>query len=340
MNQDHEQGSIAIRTRAVECCPQCGASGQQIHQNLSDRLFGAPGVWGSKRCSNRQCGLVWLDPMPTIEDIHLAYANYYTHENDTTRRKRYAWQGYRSMLFGSDRFPASLGQKIAGVCFFVLPNRKPAVEYPFRQLNGLPVGRILEIGCGAGDMLQHMKLSGWQTVGIDFDGAAVMAAQAKGLEVHVGDLSMQAFPDMSFDAVMMNHVIEHLPMPLQTLLEINRILRPGGLLIGITPNAESWGHRHFSRDWLALHPPQHLQIFTQSALSNMANKAGFAQVRVTVSAMNAMEVLKGSVQLRSPEMKVNKLSTRLHLEAIWLWEWFLTLLGKRSGELLVFVATR
>lgn len=338
-------GKARMRQKNVTGCPVCGSAGNQIYSGLVDRLFSASGVWGSKQCTNNQCNLLWLDPAPITVDLHLAYENYYTHADSLQAGNerysaRFAWQGYRSLVFGSKRFPASIKQKLMGACFFLLPNRKPAVEYPIRQFHDMPAGKVLEIGCGAGQMLCEIKEMGWQVIGIDFDPAAVTAAQNKGLDVRVGDLQVQAFADASFDVVLMNHVIEHLPAPIDTLREIRRLLRPGGRLIGITPNAESWGHKHFKSDWRGLEPPRHLQIFTQRALWCTANRAGFEQIEVNASVMTAIQILKESMQLRSPRKRINSISARIYLEAIWLWEWVLTLMGKRAGEILLFVVEK
>jgi 2-polyprenyl-3-methyl-5-hydroxy-6-metoxy-1,4-benzoquinol methylase len=341
-------GSISkptIRIKQVAACPLCNNPGRQLYTGLVDRLFSAPGVWGNQQCLNADCGLVWLNPAPITDDLHLAYASYYTHAGDaatidSSSKVKSAWQGYRALVFGEDRFPASFKQKLQGAFFFLLPNRRPAVEYPIRQLEGLPAGKVLEIGCGAGDMLHSMKEQGWQAIGIDFDSSAVAAAKSKGLDVRLGDLSAQSFLDASFDVVLMNHVIEHLPYPIETLREIKRILTLGGRLIGITPNVESWGHKRFSQHWRGLEPPRHLLIFTQSALSNVLEREGFGQVEVKVSVMSAIQILKESLQLRSPSQNMSSITTRLHLEVIWMWEWVLILMGKKAGEILVFVAEK
>src|SRR5690349_10815690 len=69
----------SIRARPCPTCSVCGSRGESIYRDLNDVLFGAPGSWSISRCTNEQCGLLWLDPQPDPEDIGLAYANYYTH---------------------------------------------------------------------------------------------------------------------------------------------------------------------------------------------------------------------------------------------------------------------
>lgn len=59
-------------------CYLCRNAGVPLYDNLRDRLFGVPGSWNIRQCSNRQCELAWLDPMPTRKDISKTYQNYYT----------------------------------------------------------------------------------------------------------------------------------------------------------------------------------------------------------------------------------------------------------------------
>src|SRR5438270_267680 len=68
-----------IRTRPFPNCLLCGREGRWAYRDQSDRLFGAPGHWNFRQCANRDCGLIWLDPMPVTDDLAKAYAHYYTH---------------------------------------------------------------------------------------------------------------------------------------------------------------------------------------------------------------------------------------------------------------------
>jgi hypothetical protein len=69
-------------------CYLCGGVGRLVHAHLEDRLFGAPGAWNLKECSDKECGLVWLDPMPLLEDLPKAYTHYYTHGEKELRSGR------------------------------------------------------------------------------------------------------------------------------------------------------------------------------------------------------------------------------------------------------------
>ncbi|MDP1786512.1 hypothetical protein [Nitrosomonas sp.] len=76
-----------INTETSSACYMCGKQGKIVYRNLADRLFGAPGEWTSKKCTDADCGIVWLDPRPTIDEIGKAYQNYYTHDQTNQRNK-------------------------------------------------------------------------------------------------------------------------------------------------------------------------------------------------------------------------------------------------------------
>jgi len=111
--------------------------------------------------------------------------------------------------------------------------------------------------------------------GIEPDWEAVTVAHDKfGLEVVQGSLEEARFPDGHFDAITMNHVIEHVPNPIQVLEECRRVLKPGGKLVVVTPNIKSLGQRVFDDAWLHWDPPRHQHLFSPHALRACSNLAG------------------------------------------------------------------
>ncbi len=125
-----------------------------------------------------------------------------------------------------------------------------------------------------------MQELGWKVEGIDFDSAAVQSAVELGLSARCGSLEQQHYPDRSFDAVTLSHVIEHVPNPIETLIECARILKPGGMLIVLTPNAASLSHRIFKSHWRGLEPPRHLHIFTLDSMGRALESSGLKCVAV------------------------------------------------------------
>jgi SAM-dependent methyltransferase len=126
-----------------------------------------------------------------------------------------------------------------------------------------------------------MQACGWEVEGVDFDPKAVEQARDKhGLTMYAGELREVAYAQDAFDAITLNHVIEHLPEPIEVLTECRRILRPGGHLVVITPNVNSWGRRRFTSHWRGLEPPRHLFLFSPHTLAAVATKVGFDDFQV------------------------------------------------------------
>jgi 2-polyprenyl-3-methyl-5-hydroxy-6-metoxy-1,4-benzoquinol methylase len=167
-------------------------------------------------------------------------------------------------------------------------------------LDELKPGKLLDVGCGDGGFLHRMHTLGWAPTGLDFDGKAIENAKAlygKSMTVMHTDLLGAGFPEGEFDAVTMNHVIEHVPDPVGVLREARRVLKVGGRLVVTTPNIRSLGHRMFSESWRGLETPRHLQIFTRAAIRACAQKAGFKQVSASTTAANADTIIGASFSL-------------------------------------------
>jgi len=280
-----QESSGSIRSRSCPSCYLCGSRGEVLHENLEDRLFGAPGIWDLKRCPDRACGLLWLDPMPLEEDIGEAYKNYYTHHENvvtssTWLRRTYGAvkDGYVERKYGYFGNSNRSWKKLVGLLAYFDPVRRADFDLSVLCLRAKPNGHLLDVGCGSGAVLQSMQRLGWHVEGVDFDPKAVREAKSKGLIAHLGTLEEQDFPGDVLDAVTMRHVVEHVFDPLALLKECHRILKPGGQLVVLTPNGNSWGHSLYGSHWRGLEPPRHLHIFNSASLSTACVRAGFNSV--------------------------------------------------------------
>jgi 2-polyprenyl-3-methyl-5-hydroxy-6-metoxy-1,4-benzoquinol methylase len=338
-----------MRSRPCPVCCLCGTPGELLHGGLSDQLFGAPGLWTLKKCSNSQCRLAWLDPMPLEEDIGKAYANYHTHEDfsaprDSWLRRVYTFvkAGYLARQYGYERNLGSKWQAALGSLLYLVPSRRAAVDAQVFYLPAKKQGRLLDVGCGNGQTLSSMAGLGWQAEGIDTDAAAIQVANAKGLTARQGTLQSQQLTGGAFDAVIMNHVIEHVHDPLALMKECHRILKPGGRLVVITPNILSWGHRIYQHNWRGLEPPRHLQIFARSSLAALSIRAGFSSSECRTATRGAGSILLASESLKRKEAAgpgPGRLS-RLWAEVMGLAEWARAYLDHDAGEELILVSIK
>lgn len=295
-----------ISTEQITDCFLCNAPGTQLYSGLSDHLFEAPGEWGFLQCT--ACGFAWLNPRPVPADLSKIYRTYYTHVENRNRN-------------GHNNFLAVLRKKSKGGLYaFVSGCSELADGWVWRQL-GRPLswvpllreralmgmmclkaadrGKLLDLGCGDGRFLTLMRDAGWDVTGIEPDPTAAKVAQQElGTSVTVGCLEDAGFPDESFDAVTLSHVIEHVHDPIALLSECRRVLKPGGNVVIATPNITSLGHKEFGSSWRGLEPPRHLHIFSSGALRVCCDRAGLRVRTLRTSARTSARTWQESQAIR------------------------------------------
>lgn len=191
-----------------------------------------------------------------------------------------------------------------------------------------------------------MRRFGWEVVGVEPDEKAVQFAHEKfSLKIFHGVLEEANFQENSFDAVTLNHVIEHVPDPVKLLRECWRVLKPNGKLILVTPNIKSLGHRVFGKNWRGLEVPRHLFIFSRQSLRTCAELAGVKIQELRTSAKGARGIWSASYLVRKYGVlsggRPERQNILLIMEGIvfWLIEYFLAKI-KDAGEELVLCAIK
>jgi SAM-dependent methyltransferase len=166
-----------------------------------------------------------------------------------------------------------------------------------------PGGQLLDVGCGGGHFLARMQSLGWLVRGVEPDAEAVRIARGQlDLNVCQGTLADAHFPPNEFDAITMNHVIEHVPHPVELLQECRRVLKVDGRLVVVTPNARSLGRMHFGRAWRGWETPRHLFLFTPETLGICAERAGLKIAILRTTARLAPVIWVASIRLRDKHL--------------------------------------
>lgn len=132
---------------------------------------------------------------------------------------------------------------------------------------------IIDIGCGAGDVMELLAKFG-QVLGVDSSKQIAAFNKKMGRKVVVGDITKLDFPQKQFSLVTVLEVLEHLDRDRQALEEVWRILKPGGMLV-ITVPAFSflWG----SHDVTA----HHKRRYTQKEIEEKLQKTGFKIIKIS-----------------------------------------------------------
>ena len=139
--------------------------------------------------------------------------------------------------------------------------------------------RVLDLGCRSGALTRHF-LEGNSVVGLDVDAAALEKARTLGIEpVQANVEEPLPFEDASFDAVVAGELFEHLQFPDALVAEIERVLRPGGVIVGSVPNAFRVQSRlRFLRGKPPEDDPTHLRMFSPTAVRELLR--GFENARI------------------------------------------------------------
>jgi len=137
-------------------------------------------------------------------------------------------------------------------------------------------GELLDIGCAAGFFLLAARQRNWKVKGVEYcDYVAEIGRESYNLEITTGTLETANYEDNQFDCVTMWDLIEHLPNPMGSLADVNRVLKPGGILAIMTPNVDSLIAKIWGRKWLLWNRTDHMFFFSPKTLNKMLEKNGF-----------------------------------------------------------------
>jgi SAM-dependent methyltransferase len=135
-------------------------------------------------------------------------------------------------------------------------------------------GRLLDIGCGGGFVVEEAGLLGFDAYGVEANGAMVQWCQSRGLKVSCADVS-QLDPKEKFDLVVISAVLEHLEDPAGLIVCARKMLdEHGSILIsqasfdGFLPRVVPWG-------WYGWQPKEHFWHFTPESFRRFADRNGF-----------------------------------------------------------------
>lgn len=271
-------------------CPICARVGEVRWEGVTDKVWHVPGEWCYRQCPSHD--VLWLDPQPAnfFYSSTLYPVDYPTHDKPRDLlAPRQGWIANSRLKVKCEILRHSFGYPLEcrdtwahllGQMAAALPIIRQWVGYTVRFLHARN-GRLLDVGCGNGTFLMLMAKLGWKVMGIEPDAIAARYAQDQGLEVVVGRLEDTKLEPESFDAITLSHVIEHIPDPVHVFKVLSCALKPGGVLVSISPNPCGMLSRIFGISWRALDPPRHLVLLGPRALAELSCNFGLQPIVLT-----------------------------------------------------------
>lgn len=247
-------------------CHLCGSKEKRIYHRINS---------GIDIVQCKRCGLVYLNPQPSVEEIRKLYSkDYFNH----TYLKKEA----HSRLRNTAR---------------LILEEVERYHQP---------GRILDIGAAGGHSLKVAQEKGWEPFGVEISSYATSWAKENfDLDILSGTLEEAKFPDDFFDAIIMSHTLEHLPHPLATLQEACRVLKRRGIVYIAVPSLNLLKAKVRRKENLgALRDEEHLYWFSPQTLKAMLEKVGFKILKVDTC--NLFLSLEGLTKIGLPPIIVNR----------------------------------
>jgi SAM-dependent methyltransferase len=226
------------------------------------------------------CGCYRIDPPPInhADEAATFYSSYYERPRSTS---------------------AGAPSTARSSRFWRVVRREPSLEV-FGE-------RVADVGCGEGDLCHELRSAGWRgVIGLDVSRARIERARKRYPEGEFYDrpIDETGVEPSSFDLIIMDNVIEHLPDPVAMLQTLRCYLKPQGRIVVITPNMKSGNFRLLGRRWtVELAPHAHIYLFTPRSMGVLLSNAGFLVDSVGSFHLPVYSPLAWTARLLSSDVK-------------------------------------
>jgi SAM-dependent methyltransferase len=244
-------------------CNLCGQDDYDFYFGQVDRRFSNTPREHFTLVECKKCGLIYLNPRPKPDSIGLFYTDaFYDQRAQENRSKSLSSRLIRFIDIHRFIEERALGEKTA-----IVRRIKPKA------------GRLLDIGCASGDYLSKMKGLGWEVFGVDISEKMIdFIVNKRGVNGACGDfLGIAELAENHYDAITFWASLEHLYDPVGAIKKANLLLKNGGIIVILVPNANSWEEKYLKKiDANPIDIPRHLYHFREETLAKILTINGFA----------------------------------------------------------------
>jgi 2-polyprenyl-3-methyl-5-hydroxy-6-metoxy-1,4-benzoquinol methylase len=242
-------------TRCVCCAERAG----NVVMRTGDPYLRRPDTFEMVAC--RRCGLVRTRQLPA--DLARWYEEHYSRAQRVFRQsesRTKAGRTYRALdNLGVTRIVRKLNLN---------HHRFIAAQLP-------AAGSMLEVGCGAGEILRLLKRKGADVYGIEPHPDSAREAERHGIDILADRLESLPDVNVTFDTVLLAFSLEHTANPLAALARARTLLSPHGRLFVFTHNFACLSRYVFGESWSGWHLPYHTYLFTAETLGKLLVATGY-----------------------------------------------------------------
>jgi len=228
----------------INTCPICNNTDFNTFLELKDYFLSQEDF---KIDCCKQCGFKFTNPIPEEADLGAYYKSTdYVSHSDTKKG-----------------------------LFFKLYHyiKKRALKSKYNIISSyFKTGRILDYGCGTGDVLKTFKDNNWEVMGIEPDEDTRKYAISKNSLTVLDVNEFKNINKNSFDVVSLWHVLEHIPDLNEKIFTFKSLIKDNGILLIAVPNCNSYDARYYKKYWAAFDVPRHLYHFNHKSIKELFEK--------------------------------------------------------------------
>jgi 2-polyprenyl-3-methyl-5-hydroxy-6-metoxy-1,4-benzoquinol methylase len=240
-------------------CRICGNQIEDEPIKIKEMLIGLDESFDYYRCTSCNCLQIHTIPSDMTKYYTVDYCAHFEQKLSPFVRR---------LMNIRDKYVIFNRGFVGNLVYSIFP-RPPRIGM-IRRTNIGPDSKILDIGCGSGQLLRTLECCGLKTlVGVD-----PFAAEAyQGRRVKIFKDSLEKLSLDTFDLVILDHSLEHIPDQFETFRLIAKVLSESGQVLIRTPVIPSYAWETYGKNWVQLDAPRHFYIHSRTSIALLAANA-------------------------------------------------------------------